>query len=384
MKTARDCEATHIHIEPFADKFRVRLRIGGSLTELSNHPLELLPSLVKRVKALSEMIVAETRLPQSGRLCRNYTEGAVDFSVQSYPEVAGEHLTLGNLWYSLLRKELDQLGMEEHQLDTYRQATIQSSAGLVILAGPTGSGRNSTAYATLRALAHKGRSLGTAEYVEWGERNPGVNHAVLNEPIGLNFAPYMGFYRRADLDAVYIREISDYETVVLAIRAVLENSMLILACMHTYDSISTLSRLTNLGFEPWLVSTAVSLLQAQRVLGKLCPECKKEAKIPLKVLIEAGFPSDEAETVRTFQPAGCRLCQGRGYRGTLMVAETLPFTPLLKEAFLSGMPQKEFRQLASQQGPQTLRCSALNRLREGQTSLEQVLLRTPDFNKGWY
>jgi type IV pilus assembly protein PilB len=383
LKSARDCEATHIHIEPFGDNFRVRLRIGGSFSELSNHPLELLPSLVKRVKALSEMDVAETRLPQSGRLRRDYPEGSVDFPVQSQPGQAGEHLTMGNVWTSLLRKELDQLGMEEHQLDAYRQATIQSPAGLVILAGPTGSGKNSTAYATLRTWAKQGRSLATAEWVEWGELIPGVNHAVVNEQIGMNFVAWMRQYRRADLDAVYIREIPDFETAEIVIQAVVEHNMLVLTCMHTHDSISTLSRLAYMRIEPWLVSTAASLIQAQRVLRKLCPACKKEVKIPLKVLIEAGFPPDEAETLRTFQPAGCRLCGGSGYRGTLMVAESLPFTALLKEAVLSGMPHNEFRQLALKQGLQTLRRSALNRLREGQTSLDQVILRTPDFNEVW-
>lgn len=199
---------------------------------------------------------------------------------------------------------------------------------------------------------------------------------MVNEQIGMNFAAWMRQYRRADLDAVYIREIGDFEKAEVVIHGVVENYMLVLACMHTIDSISTFSRLTNMGIEPWLVSTAVSLIQAQRVLRKLCPACKKEAKTPLKVLIEAGFSPDEAETLKTFQPEGCRLCGGSGYRGTLMVAETLPFTALLKEAVLSGMPHNELQQLALKQGLQTLRRSALNRLREGQTSLDQVLLRT--------
>jgi type IV pilus assembly protein PilB len=267
--------------------------------------------------------------------------------------------------------------MDEQPMDAYRQATLLATSGLVILNGPTGSGKNSTSYATLRALAKQGRSLATAEWSEWGELIPGVNHVVVNHEIGVTFASCIRQFRRSDLDAAYIREMLDFETAEQVIRAVVENNMLVLVCMNVKDSVSTLFRLKNMGIEPWLVSASVTLAQAQRVLRKLCPECKLEAKIPAKVLIEAGCPPDEAENLRAFRPGGCSFCRHSGYRGTLMVAESMPFTASLQESFLSGRSEDELDHLATKLGFERLRRSALNRLREGQTSLDEVLLRTP-------
>jgi len=324
-------------------------------------------SILAMIKALAD-IQYRNELPQDGVLKFHGTE----FLVSITPGFAGEKAVLRrvNNWSEL--KAIDELGMEDEQLAHFQNA-IHQRRGVVLLAGPTRSGKNTTIYAALNKLNHSDRNIATTEIVERG-RLPGVHHTTIKDEIGLTFASAMRNFMRSDVDIAYVREFWDLETTQLIMKAALQHDMLVFSTVHTIDTASTFDRLINMGIEPWIMAESVVLAQAQRLLRKLCPQCKEKAEVPPEVLVKAGLPHAQATTATVYKPVGCSACYETGYLGNVLVCETMPSRVGLGKELLS---QSSVKKVSIERGMRTLRMTALSRMCEGLTSLDEVLLMTP-------
>ncbi len=357
-----------IHIEPIGDWTRARFRLQGMLRttmQVKGHH----NSVLAMIKALAD-IHYDKFLPPDGVL--KFHEA--DFVVSVIPGSAGEKVVLRrvNDWSEL--KDINELGMEDEQLAQFQNA-IHQRRGVVLLAGPTRSGKNTTIYAALNELNHSDRNIATTEIVERG-RLPGVHHTTIKEEIGITFASAMRSFMRSDVDIAYVREIYDLETIQLIMKAALQHDMLVFSTVHTIDTASTFDRLINMGIEPWIMAESVVLAQAQRLLRKLCPQCKEKAEVPPEVLVKAGLPHAQATTATVYKPVGCTACYETGYLDNILVCETMPpRVGLGKE--LSSWSHEDIKKVSIERGMRTLRMTALSRMCEGLTSLDEVLLMTP-------
>jgi len=370
-------EASDIHIEPYEKRMRVRYRIDGVLHPIFSPPIKLRDAIVSRIKVMSRLDIAEKRLPQDGRIkMRLRVEGrlkTLDFRVSVLPTIWGEKVVIRILDPERLFLDMTELGFEPESLERFERA-ITKPWGMILVTGPTGSGKTTTLYSAISRLNTTEVNILTAENpVEFNLY--GINQVQVNEAIGLTFAAALRSFLRQDPNIILVGEIRDFETAEIAIKAALTGH-LVLSTLHTNDAPSTVTRLMNMGIEPFLVATSVHLIQAQRLVRRICQECKEEVKVPTQTLIEAGFTPEEAKSVKIYKGRGCSRCNNTGYRGRIGLFEVLEFDDDIREMVLSGASALEIRRVAIEKGMITLRRSGLIKVMNGITTLEEVLRET--------
>ncbi len=369
--------ASDIHIEPYEKEFRVRFRMDGILYNIMSPPLKMRDALTSRLKIMARLDIAEKRLPQDGRIkIRIKLEGRtreLDFRVSTLPTIFGEKIVLRLLDKENLRLDMTKLGFEAHSLDRFKRNIIKPY-GMVLVTGPTGSGKTSTLYSALQSLNTPETNIITAEDpVEFNLQ--GINQVQMKESIGLNFATALRSFLRQDPNIILVGEIRDFETAEIAVKAALTGHM-VLSTLHTNDAPSTVSRLMNMGIEPFLVATSVNLIQAQRLIRRICKECKVEMQMPPEAMVDIGFAASEAKEIRTYKGTGCAACNGTGYRGRVGLYEVMEITEEIRELILVGASGLELRRKALDEGMLTLRMSGLEKIRQGLTTIEEVVRET--------
>src|SRR5436190_3846748 len=365
--------ASDIHIEPYEKEFRVRFRIDGILYEIMNPPLKLKDAITSRMKILAKLDISEKRLPQDGRIKLkmklNEKNKELDFRVSVLPTLFGEKIVMRLLDKDNLRLDMTKLGFEQESLTKFEEA-IFKPWGMVLVTGPTGSGKTNTLYSALAKVNSPEVNIMTAEDpVEFNL--PGINQVQMKESIGLNFAATLRSFLRQDPNIILVGEIRDFETAEIAIKAALTGH-LVLSTLHTNDAPSTISRLMNMGIEPFLVATSVHCIVAQRLTRRVCVECKIEQEVAPQVLIDAGFTPEEARTVKVYKGTGCPTCGNKGYKGRVGLYELLEITDEIRELILVGASALEVKKKAIEQGMITLRRSGLIKAMNGMTTLEEV------------
>ena len=369
--------ASDIHIEPYEKELRIRFRIDGVLYDVMHPPLKLRDALISRVKIMSKLDISEKRLPQDGRIKIKVKVDArsreLDFRVSTLPTLFGEKVVLRLLDKENLMLDMTKLGFEPESLVKF-QRNIARPYGMVLVTGPTGSGKTNTLYSALQSLNTIQTNIMTAEDpVEFNLM--GINQVQMKEQIGLNFAAALRSFLRQDPNIILVGEIRDFETAEIAIKAALTGH-LVLSTLHTNDAPSTISRLMNMGIEPFLVATSVNLIQAQRLIRRVCKDCKAEHTSPAEALIEVGFSAEEAKTLKTFKGKGCATCNNTGYKGRIGLYEVMEVTDEVRELILIGASALELRKKAIEDGMITLRESGLHKIRAGVTTIEEVVRET--------
>jgi len=363
--------ASDIHIEPYEKEFRVRYRIDGVLYEVMKPPLKLKNAIISRIKIMSELDIAERRLPQDGRIKLKLGKGReMDFRVSVLPTLFGEKVVMRLLDKSNLELDMTKLGFDPEPLKWFKDA-IQNPYGMILVTGPTGSGKTTTLYSALSELNQPTVNLSTAEDpVEYNLK--GINQVQMHDEIGLNFAAALRSFLRQDPDIIMVGEIRDFETAEIAVKAALTGH-LVLSTLHTNDAPSTISRLLNMGVEPFLVTASVVLILAQRLARKICPECRAPAKIPDQSLLDLGIKQEEIPAMKLYKGNGCRNCADTGYKGRVALYEVMPFWEPLKEMVLNGASTAELKMECVKLGMQTLRMSGLSKMKEGVTTIDEVV-----------
>ncbi len=371
--------ASDIHIEPYEKEFRVRFRIDGVLYNVMALPMKLRDPLISRVKIMAKLDIAEKRLPQDGRIkIKMKVEDRsrdLDFRVSVLPTLWGEKIVMRLLDKSKLMLDMTKLGFEAHSLERFKNA-IAKPYGIVLVTGPTGSGKTNTLYSAIAALNKPDTNIMTAEDpVEFNL--PGINQVQIRENIGLNFAAALRSFLRQDPNIILVGEIRDYETAEIAVKAALTGH-LVLSTLHTNDAPSTVSRMVNMGIEPFLVGTAVNLIQAQRLVRRVCAKCKFDdtANVPSKTLLDIGFTPEQIGTFQVMKGKGCQTCNGTGYKGRVGLYEVMEITEGIRDLIMVGATAVEIKRKALEEGMLTLRQSGLKKIENGVTTVEEVLRET--------
>ncbi len=367
--------ASDIHVEPYEKDFRVRLRIDGTLVDITHIPMEMRRAVIARFKIMSRMDIAESRVPQDGRIKIKLGGKEVDFRVNTLPTLFGEKVVLRLLSKGNLQLDLLKLGFEDRQLEIFRKGIAQPN-GMVLVTGPTGSGKTTTLYSALMELNLISDNLSTVEDpVEYNLE--GVNQVQINKDVGLSFASSLRSLLRQDPDTILVGEIRDYETAEVAVQAALTGH-LVLSTLHTNDTVSTITRLVNMGLEPFLVTASVNTIVAQRLLRTLCMKCKEPNQVAVEQLKELGV-FEMAKDAKFYRARGCQECSQTGYKGRVAIYEVLEYAPALKEMTLEGRSAIEIKRAAVQNfALQTLRVSAIKKAIEGRTSLEEAVSMTSE------
>jgi type IV pilus assembly protein PilB len=369
--------ASDIHVEPYEKDFRVRFRVDGVMYEVMKPPMKLKNAIISRLKIMSALDISERRLPQDGRIKLKLGKGKeMDFRVSVCPTLFGEKVVMRLLDKSNLQLDMTKLGFEESQMKDFMEA-IDRPYGMVLVTGPTGSGKTTTLYSALQKLNEVSWNISTAEDpVEFNFF--GINQVQMHEDIGLNFAAALRSFLRQDPDIIMVGEIRDFETAEIGVKAALTGH-LVLSTLHTNDAPGTVSRLLNMGIEPFLVTASLNAIVAQRLCRKLCQECKKPVEVDPQALIDAGFAPEEVGTFELFEKGGCRTCNDRGFKGRVAVYEVMPLWDGLKELVINGASTAELKQEAIRLGFKTLRMSALGKVKSGMTNLAEAVGNTaPD------
>ncbi|MDP1822976.1 MAG: type IV-A pilus assembly ATPase PilB [Archangium sp.] len=378
LKDAIGKRASDIHIEPYEKDFRVRFRIDGVMYEVMKPPIKLKSAIISRVKIMAQLDISERRLPQDGRIKIKLGGGKeMDFRVSVCPTLFGEKIVMRLLDKSNLQLDMTKLGFDAEPLKWFKEA-IDRPYGMVLVTGPTGSGKTTTLYSALAALNDPTTNVCTAEDpVEFNFA--GINQVQMQDSIGLNFAAALRSFLRQDPDTIMIGEIRDFETAEIGVKAALTGH-LVLSTLHTNDAPGTVSRLLNMGIEPFMVTASLNLILAQRLARRLCPTCKKAVQnVDEQALIDAGIPADKIGSFTLYEKAGCKECNDRGYRGRVAVYEVMPFWDGLKEIVINGASAAELKQEAIRLGMQTLRMAALAKVMAGATTIEEAVSNTaPD------
>src|SRR5579883_859492 len=366
--------ASDIHIEPYEKKLRVRYRIDGVLTEEMTPPLKLKNAITSRIKIMASLDIAERRLPQDGRIKLKLGKGReMDFRVSVLPTIWGEKVVMRLLDKGNLQLDMTKLGFDQKPLDDFKWA-INQPWGMVLVTGPTGSGKTTTLYSALTELNKVAHNISTAEDpVEYNLH--GINQVQMHDEIGLNFAMALRAFLRQDPDIIMVGEIRDFETAEIAVKAALTGH-LVLSTLHTNDAPSTISRLMNMGIEPFLVATSVNLICAQRLVRRICSNCKEQLDVPEQALIDAGYTPEEAKTTKIYHGKGCTTCNKSGYKGRTGLYEVMEINDDLRELILVGASALELKKKAIEQGMITLRRSGLIKVAAGLTTMEEVLRET--------
>ncbi len=369
--------ASDIHVEPYEKEFRVRYRVDGVLYEVMRPPLKLRNALSSRLKIMSSLDIAERRLPQDGRIKLKIGKGReMDFRVSVLPTIHGEKIVMRLLDKASLQLDMTKLGFEAEALMDFQEA-IHRPYGMILVTGPTGSGKTTTLYSALSDLNKTSDNICTCEDpVEYNFA--GINQVQIKEEIGLTFAGALRSFLRQDPDIIMVGEIRDYETAEIAVKAALTGH-LVLSTLHTNDAPSTITRLLNMGIEPFLVSSSLNLIVAQRLARRICINCKEEVKIPPKALTDAGMKPERLKHAKPSKGKGCDDCNGTGFRGRVALYEVMPVKEEIKDLVLRGGSAIEVKREAIRVGMKTLRQSGLSKIEEGVTTLEEVLRVTaPD------
>jgi type IV pilus assembly protein PilB len=363
--------ASDIHLEPFERMFRVRFRVDGVLEDIMKPPLKLKNAITSRVKVMSQLDIAERRLPQDGRIKLKIGPGQeMDFRVSVLPTLFGEKIVLRLLDKSSLQLDMTRLGFEEAALKDFKDA-INKPYGMVLVTGPTGSGKTTSLYSALSELNKVTSNISTAEDpVEYNL--VGINQVQIHDDIGLNFANALRAFLRQDPDIIMVGEVRDFETAEIAIKAALTGH-LVLSTLHTNDAPSTINRMLNMGVEPFLVASSINLILAQRLARVICSGCREPTELPPQAMLDIGIPREEIGTFTLFHGAGCAQCNGSGYRGRIALYEVMPMSEELRSLVLNGASATEIKRTAISLGMKTLRGSGLTKLREGATTVEEVL-----------
>src|SRR5438128_1548517 len=369
--------ASDIHVEPYEKELRIRFRIDGVLYDVMHPPLKMRDALISRIKIMSKLDISEKRLPQDGRIQVRVKVDSrsreLDFRVSTLPTLFGEKVVLRLLDKEKLMLDMTNLGFEPESL-VKCQRNISKPYGMVLVTGPTGSGKTNTLYSAFQSLNTVDTKIMKAEDpVEFNP--PGINQVQMKEQIGLNFAAALRSFLRQDPNIVLVGEIRDFETAEIAIKAALTGH-LVLSTLHTNDAPSTISRLMNMGIEPFLVATSVNLIQAQRLIRRICKDCKKEHPTPAEALVEIGFSADEVNKIKTYKGKGCPSCNDTGYKGRIGLYEVMEITDEIRELILIGASALELRKKSIDDGMITLRESGLQKIRSGVTTIEEVLRET--------
>jgi len=369
--------ASDIHIEPYERDFRVRFRIDGVLYEIMHPPMKLKDAITSRLKIMAKLDISEKRLPQDGRIKIKIKLGGknreMDYRVSVLPTLFGEKIVLRLLDKENLVLDMTKLGFEPESLAKFERQILKPY-GMVLVTGPTGSGKTNTLYSSMSRVNTPETNIMTAEDpVEFNLH--GINQVQMKEQIGLNFAAALRSFLRQDPNIVLVGEIRDFETAEIAVKAALTGH-LVLSTLHTNDAPSTINRLMNMGIEPFLVSTSVNLICAQRLVRRVCKECKEPTPMPVQALIDVGFSPDTAGEVVLYKGRGCGNCNNTGYRGRVGLFEVMEISDEIRELILSGASAIELRHKAVEEGMITLRQSGLRKIRDGHTSIEEVVRET--------
>lgn len=369
---AVEMNVSDIHIEPYENALRVRYRIDGILHEVLKPPKKLNRALATVIKVMAKLKVEERRLPQDGRIKARVHNKIIDIRVSTVPTLFGEKIALRLLDRSAIQLNLDLLGFEESTLKTFRRA-IKTPYGIVLVTGPTGSGKTTTLYSALTELNDPGLNITTAEDpIEYSLM--GINQLQVNEKIGLTFASALRAYLRQDPNIIMVGEIRDLETAEIAIRASLTGH-LVLSTVHTNSAAATITRLVNMDIEPFLIASTLLSVLSQRLLRKICMKCKNEVKYPPEMLLDAGIDPKIID-FPLYRGEGCKECRGTGYKGRIGVFENMLVTSRIRDLILKRAPAEEIEKAAIEEGMLTLRWSALEKLRQGLTSVEEVIRET--------
>jgi type IV pilus assembly protein PilB len=369
--------ASDIHVEPYEKELRVRFRVDGILQNVMSPPLKLKDAITSRVKIMSKLDISEKRLPQDGRIMIKYLKDGkkkeLDFRVSTVPTLFGEKIVMRLLDKENLRLDMTKLGFEAESLAKFERQILKPY-GMVLVTGPTGSGKTNTLYSSVARLNTPETNIMTAEDpVEF--QLPGINQVQMKEQIGLNFASALRAFLRQDPNIILVGEIRDFETAEIAVKAALTGH-LVLSTLHTNDAPSTISRLMNMGIEPFLVATSVNLICAQRLVRRICGNCKEPLQILPQALIDAGYTPDEANKVTVSHGRGCGTCNNTGYKGRVGLYEVMEIHDEMRELILVGASALELKKKALENGMITLRRSGLLKAAGGQTTMEEVLRET--------
>jgi len=369
--------ASDIHIEPYEKEYRVRFRIDGVLQNVMTPPIKLKDAMTSRIKIMSKLDISEKRLPQDGRIMIKYGKGGkkkeLDFRVSTVPTLFGEKIVLRLLDKENLRLDMTKLGFEPEPLQKFERQILKPY-GMVLVTGPTGSGKTNTLYSSVARLNQPDTNIMTAEDpVEF--QLPGINQVQMKEQIGLNFASALRAFLRQDPNIILVGEIRDFETAEIAVKAALTGH-LVLSTLHTNDAPSTISRLMNMGIEPFLVATSVNLICAQRLVRRICVQCKEPLQMQPQALSEAGYSADESAKTIIYHGKGCAACNNTGYKGRVGLYEVMELNDDLRELILVGASALELKKKALEMGMITLRRSGLLKVAAGLTTIEEVLRET--------
>ncbi|MGH9329543.1 MAG: type IV-A pilus assembly ATPase PilB [Vicinamibacterales bacterium] len=369
--------ASDIHIEPYEKEFRVRFRIDGILYNVMAPPMKFRDAITSRVKIMSKLDIAEKRLPQDGRIKLRFADNGatreIDFRVSCLPTLFGEKIVMRLLDKNKLMLDMTKLGFEQESLSKFER-NILKPWGMVLVTGPTGSGKTNTLYSSISKINTQETNIITAEDpVEFNL--VGVNQVQIRENIGLNFAAALRSFLRQDPNIILVGEIRDFETAEIAVKAALTGH-LVLSTLHTNDAPSTVNRLMNMGIEPFLVASSVNLICAQRLVRRVCGKCREDHPTPAQALVEAGFTHDESSSVVPKKGAGCEQCNNTGYKGRVGLYEVMEITDELRELILVGASALELRRKAIEEGMITLRRSGLLKVQQGLTTIEEVARET--------
>ncbi|MFA5845916.1 MAG: type IV-A pilus assembly ATPase PilB [Thermodesulfovibrionales bacterium] len=374
LLNAINAGASDIQIEPYENSVRVRYRIDGECRVIMNLPAKIKAALTSRIKIMARLDISERRLPQDGRIkLKLGKKKEVDFRVSTVPCLFGERTNMRILDKANLQVDLTKLGIEEEPLKDL-MAALEKPNGMILVTGPTGCGKTTTLYSALNYLNKIDVNISTAEDpVEYNF--PGINQVAVKEDIGLTFAAALRSFLRQDPDIIMVGEIRDFETAEISVKAALTGH-LVLSTLHTNDAPGTISRLLNMGIEPFLVAASTILIASQRLVRKICPQCKEEEKIPAPALIKLGFSEEEAGSVKCFRGKGCPACNNAGYRGRIGLYELMPMKDEIKELTLEGASSDEIKKAAVRLGMRTLRISGLTKIKNGTTSVEEIVRAT--------
>ena len=364
-------KCSDIHVEPYEKAVRVRYRLDGVLKKVMTLPAQIKNPVLSRLKIMAALDIAERRLPQDGRIRLKISKTRVmDFRVSSLPTIYGEKIVLRLLDKSNLQLDMTKLGFDEEKLDEFRTA-INQPWGMVLVTGPTGSGKTTTLYSALVELNQEHTNIVTAEDpVEYNLN--GINQVQMSENIGLTFASALRSFLRQDPDVILVGEIRDFETAEIAIKAALTGH-LVLSTLHTNDAPSTINRMVNMGVEPFLVSSAVNLIVAQRLARKICSNCKKPVDSNNAILEKMGFSIAEIQSIQLFAGAGCDNCSNSGCRGRVALYEVMTLNQELKDMIVFGASTSELKEKALEFGMDSLRLAGIKKMRSGDISLEEIL-----------
>ncbi len=369
--------ASDIHVEPYEKELRVRYRIDGILYNIMAPPMKFRDAITSRIKIMAKLDIAEKRLPQDGRIKIRFQDHGqardIDFRVSCLPTLFGEKIVMRLLDKNKLMLDMTKLGFETESLAKFEVA-IQKPWGMVLVTGPTGSGKTNTLYSSISRINTTETNIMTAEDpVEFNL--VGINQVQVRESIGLNFAAALRSFLRQDPNTILVGEIRDFETAEIAVKAALTGH-LVLSTLHTNDAPSTVNRLMNMGIEPFLVASSLNLVCAQRLVRRVCKECAVDHPMPPEALVSAGFSPEDGATVVTKKGRGCEKCNNTGYKGRVGLYEVMEITEDLRELILVGASSLELRRKAVEEGMITLRGSGLLKVKQGMTTLEEVVRET--------